>query len=1307
MKFTHSLFYFFTLCGTASLAHAASLDMKPIATLPLPGAEIPAFDPLSDRLAVNSNGGLQLINLSNPSAPSIITTIDFTLPANGGLPGTDVTSVAIKNGIAAVSILHPTKPNNGYVVFLNMATGAFISSVEVGAHPDNIVFSADGTKVITANEGELSEANASVPNSTLTTITDDASLGSVSIINVSGGFASPSVTTVGFSSFDAPATVANMKSAGVRIFAGGKPSTDFEPEYVAISPDSTKAMVTLQEANAVALLDLVSATFTSILPLGEKDFSTLLADFSDRDGPANTTAIRLSKGNPVFGLYMPDAIASYSVSGQTYYVMSNEGDDRDDFLNPDETIRVGSSSYVLDPAVFPNAADLKSNARLGRLIVSNGPGLRGDTDGDGDVDRILTYGARSFSIRDATGALVYDSADLIERGIASFGAPWFDDTRSDNKSSEPEGVAIGSIGGKIYAFIGLERSRGVMAFDVTNPLAVEPAGFATVSTDLNPEGLVFIPAADSPNGKNLLAVANETSNTLTLFTVQPADFSLQVLHVSDAEAGLLAAQTAPNLAALVDAFDNAHPNTLILNGGDSFLPGPFLSAGADPALNPVLRAEYSNNFIVTAAARPDIAIHNILGIEASAIGNHEFDLGSNVFSDAIRPAVSGPNTTWVGALYPHLTTNIDFTADPLNSAFDNVTLDGLSTAIPAASTRNGRIVPTATVTKGGVKIGLVGVTTQILETISSPSGARIRGFATPRTGVDNMDLLATQVQPFINELTAEGVDKIILLSHLQQISNEQLLATKLSGVDIILAAGSNTRLGDADDVPVAFPGHAANFANTYPIRTAGTDGKPTLIINTDNEFTYLGRLIVDFDANGEIIVPNLATRSSQNGAYAATSANVATAWGVAEANLPTTAFAVGTKGARVKAITDGVQAVIAAKDGNVFGFTQVYLEGERIFVRNQETNLGNITADANAAALRRALSATTEPIVSIKNGGGIRAQIGAITAGSAEKLPPLANPSAGKPAGAISQLDVENALRFNNRLMSFQTNPSGLKAILEHSVAALVNQGRFPQIGGVAFAFDPARPANDRILSISLIDANDQVAAAIYQNGQFIPNAPASIQVVTLNFLANGGDGYPIKANGDNFQFILNDFTLTAPVAETENYGTAPTNALGEIAAMQSYLQARYPTAALAYKVADTPQSADLRIQRIDTRTNTVLPFDLGQMTTINTFTTAFLAQGISPSLVATAPTMVAAVAANRNLGRNDVINNPSGYNLFSAPSFRIDGSVFEATASATFEFTLQSSSDLLLWENEAKVRGVQVDLSTPKRFFRFTASTP
>ncbi len=267
----------------------------------------------------------------------------------------------------------------------------------------------------------------------------------------------------------------------------------------------------------VAILDIATATFTDIVPLGLKDWTGLQLDVSDQDGRASTW----SAISHLFGLYMPDAIAAYTVGGQTYYVMANEGDDRDDFLAPDETIRVGNANYNLDDGLFPNEAALKANAELGRHTVSNAPGLRGDTDGDGDIDQILTYGGRSFSIVDSQGnqrvrqrrrhrAHHRRAVPVAVRRHAA----------ATTRSAEPEGLTIGKVGDKTFAFVALERSNITLAFDITDPGHVSYAGAARSAGDVSPEGVLFIAAADSPTGQDLLVTSNEVSNTITVFEVE-------------------------------------------------------------------------------------------------------------------------------------------------------------------------------------------------------------------------------------------------------------------------------------------------------------------------------------------------------------------------------------------------------------------------------------------------------------------------------------------------------------------------------------------------------------------------------------------------------------------------------------------------------------------------------------------------------------------------------------------------------------------------------------------------------------------
>ncbi|MEZ5299685.1 MAG: choice-of-anchor I family protein [Verrucomicrobiales bacterium] len=220
-------------------------------------------------------------------------------------------------------------------------------------------------------------------------------------------------------------------------------------------------------------------------------------------------------------MYMPDAIVAFEAMGETFIISANEGDSRD-YDGFSEEARV--EDLDLDPTAFPNAAELQSRAELGRLKTTT---TLGDTDGDGDYDEIYAFGGRSFSIWDAKGNLVFDSGDQLERLVAEYLPANFNasndsngfDGRSDDKGPEPEGLAIGQLDGRTYAFLGLERVGGVMIFDITYPyspvfvdyfnnrdFSADPEDELELAGDLGPEGLKFIPASDSPNGKPLLAV---------------------------------------------------------------------------------------------------------------------------------------------------------------------------------------------------------------------------------------------------------------------------------------------------------------------------------------------------------------------------------------------------------------------------------------------------------------------------------------------------------------------------------------------------------------------------------------------------------------------------------------------------------------------------------------------------------------------------------------------------------------------------------------------------------------------------------
>lgn len=245
-------------------------------------------------------------------------------------------------------------------------------------------------------------------------------------------------------------------------------------------------------------------------------------DASDRDLTSSSGKINIQHW-PVFGMYQPDAIAQFVVGGKTYYVTVNEGDARD-WPGFAEEVRVGANGYVLDSATFPNRTFLKNNANLGRLQLT---AASGDTDGDGDMDRIQALGARSFTVWDANGKLVFDSGDELEQITAALAATSFNsdgtaasfDTRSDNKGPEPEGVVIGIIDNVPYAFIGLERTGDIVVYDMSNPLKPVFIQYINTPEDQGVEGLVFVPASGSPTGKPLLITSAEVSRTVTIYEV--------------------------------------------------------------------------------------------------------------------------------------------------------------------------------------------------------------------------------------------------------------------------------------------------------------------------------------------------------------------------------------------------------------------------------------------------------------------------------------------------------------------------------------------------------------------------------------------------------------------------------------------------------------------------------------------------------------------------------------------------------------------------------------------------------------------
>lgn len=497
-------------------------------------AEITAFHAKSKRgFVVNSHDKkVDVLDLSNPAKPTLKKSIDVSLF------GDDVNSVAVYGDIVAAAVQAEKKTDNGVVVFFDANTLKLLSKVTVGALPDMVAFTPDGKTALVANEGEPSDDYKTDPE------------GSISVIDITD-VKKPTVKTADFKAYIGKE--AELNKNGVRIFGkDANAAQDLEPEYITVSDDGKTAFVSLQENNAIAIVDVATAKVTDIKSLGYKDHSKVgnELDPSDKDGKINLATW------PVLGMYQPDAIASYTVAGKTYLVTANEGDGREyeytdsngkDVLAYTDETKVGK--VELDATVFTKDkcgnVDCADKTALGRLNITNTMGKNAA----GKYEKLYSYGARSFSIWDTTDMSkpVYDSgsdfAKLMQAKYPkNFGASnsknTFDD-RSDSKGAEPEGVVLGKVGSQTIAFIGLERISSVVAYDITDPKNPVQLGDINTRTfddakmkaakkgtngakpnadgDLGPEGLTFIPADKSPNGKPLLFVGFEVSGSSRIF----------------------------------------------------------------------------------------------------------------------------------------------------------------------------------------------------------------------------------------------------------------------------------------------------------------------------------------------------------------------------------------------------------------------------------------------------------------------------------------------------------------------------------------------------------------------------------------------------------------------------------------------------------------------------------------------------------------------------------------------------------------------------------------------------------------------
>ncbi|MEL6998773.1 MAG: choice-of-anchor I family protein, partial [Pseudomonadota bacterium] len=713
--------------------------------------------------------------------------------------------------------------------------------------------------------------------------------------------------------------------------------------------------------------------------------------------------------------------------------------------------------------------------------------------------------------------------------------------------------------------------------------------------------------ATAPNSAGESAIGSPGNGAAIV--PQVADFTLELLHFADQEANAATIDNIDNLSGVLNALrnedlggDGVADNTLTLSSGDAIIPGLFFDA---------------SEAVFGSAGIADIQIQNELGVEAIALGNHEFDLGTALLAGLIDGSASGDFSAltsgtaidgqdFTGADFAYLSTNLDFSTDP--------NLEPLEVAGGGAPQAN-TVTSSVVIDVNGEDIGVVGATVPTIRSISSPgedlgiSPAWASGTPTDA----ELDALAAIIQAEVDALLIAdpSLNKIILASHMQQISIELALAERLTDVDIIIAGGSNTRLFDDNDRIR----DGDSDQGQYPQFVTNAGGTSTAVVNTDGTYKYVGRLVIDFDEDGNLIEGSYDETVS--GAYATDDQ------GVADLN------AESLIDPEIDAITDAIQAQIVATESNVFGVSDVFLNGNRSGagtaddpdgVRTQETNLGNLTADANLDYANQIVSDQLvlgndlggDVLISIKNGGGIRANIGEIVVppggDEAVRLPNSAvldeTGTVVKPEGGISQNDIATTLAFNNGLVLVDMTKTELKDFLEGSVAAIENvSGGFPQISGLKFSFDQTQTAQtyntdgsiavagERIINAAIFDENDILIAEIVRDGEIVGDSTESFRVVTLDFLANAGDEILSTLSNPNrvdLQDLDGDGADDGVVTGAATFADDGS----EQDALAEYLNDNFnpDNGGVTFSEVDTGPALDERIQNVAFRADTVLP---------------------------------------------------------------------------------------------------------------------
>ena len=662
-------------------------------------------------------------------------------------------------------------------------------------------------------------------------------------------------------------------------------------------------------------------------------------------------------------------------------------------------------------------------------------------------------------------------------------------------------------------------------------------------------------------------------------------YKLELFHINDQQTTSNSVlNNIPGLSAVLNALrqkDSGANHSLFIGSGDTYIPGNFSEA---------------SDALYGVRSLGELQIQNELGLDAIAVGNHEFD--SPILSEGFAELISAKDdegeavgsilgAPYTGATFPFLSTNLDFSGDTFLSPL----------VVPGGQAPQAKTLTSSVIfTKDDQKIAVIGATTPGLPYLTSPGGVVVTPAASAQLLTD-AELAATAevIQAEVDALKAANPDlnKIILASHMQVFDYEATLAAQLKDVDVIIAGGSEPVTGDANDVPR----EGDVKSEEYPTWVTNAGGTQTAVVTEAGDYDYIGRLVIEFDADGNLIKDSYD--ADQSGSWATDEAGVKRAAAHAGVSVE------GLEDPEIVQIVNEVKSQISSVLFNTVGFSDVFLNSQRGTdvltrsdrdgVRTQETNLGNLTADANLAV---AAAYDPEVLVSIKNGGGIRADIG----DSATRGPNLAAVDSdlglSRDAGSIVQGDIQGTLAFNNGLRLLTLTKQELIDVLEHGVGALPTvDGRFPQVAGIKMHYDSSAEAGSRLQHVDILNGDGEVQFNLLKDGAISEEAPDSIRIVTLDFLSNprfdengvhtgAGDSYPFPnfnqdaALGDTVSNKtykrINPVQLEDVLSEAGSSTFADPGS--EQDALAEYLMANHATTETAFQTRDVGRAFDTRI---------------------------------------------------------------------------------------------------------------------------------